>query len=66
MLIFGLFIWLCWTLFITAVLIPVSEKIEMDAINKQIAEQERLAAMAEEYAKAEEEKKKSCYFWGYF
>ena len=36
MLFFGLFIWICWILFISAVLIPVQEKIEMEAINKEV------------------------------
>ena len=44
MLLFGLFIWLCWILFITALLLPIQERIENEAINRKLKIAERKRA----------------------
>ena len=64
MLFFGLFIWICWTLFITAVLLPIQEKIEMEAFMKYVKEQEEKERLAE--LKRKEEEAKKYYFYGWF
>ena len=61
---FGLFIWICWILFITAVLLPIQEKIEMEAFMKKVKEEEE-----KELARLEAEKKAAenkYWFYGWF
>ena len=64
MILFGLFIWICWILFISAVLLPLQEKIEMEAFMKQVKAEEEARLEAERLAKEEEAKK--YYFYGWF
>ena len=64
MLFIGIFIWLCWVLSITALLLPVQERIEMEAFMKKVKEEEEKRLAAEKKAKEEEAKK--YYFYGWF
>ena len=66
MLLFGLFIWICWTLFITAVLLPLQERIEMEAFMKQVKAEEEAARLEAEMLERQQQKQSSNYFWAYW